>query len=362
MNYRIILCVSVVFIHYSAYEWNFTIPSSEAYALLKFVFVDILARMAVPMFFLLSGYYFFKTETKLSSFTKHDYYSKLKKRIWTLLIPYLLWNIIAAIPVYEIAIYFFRNIPFEIPYTNAYDIFWVSPSYIGVHHEGAFSGIGNLSYPQNMPLWFIRDLMVVIVLTPILHILLLKTPKSFFTFLLSCAVFNVWPNITGFSYDAILYFSIGACISIHNKSLLEIAQKFKKYNYIISGILFSVLSYTTINKCNIHIISYISYLSLGMSLYNIICLLMTNNIIKPHFSISSSVFFIYCIHNTNILTTIIKIPIDKIIWSSITTNSLVLSIIAFFIYPIIIFFICILVHRIMMMIIPRITKVLNGNR
>lgn len=333
INYRIILCLSVVFIHYSAYEWNLNAPSSEAYGLLKIIFADVLARIAVPMFFVLSGYYFFKSKTTLSSFTKHDYYSKLKKRIRTLLIPYLLWNIIAAIPVYEIAIYFFRNIPFEIPYTNVYDIFWVSPSYVGVHHKGTFSGIGTLSYPQNLPLWFIRDLMVVIVITPLLYIPLSKIPKIFFTFLISCAVFNVWPNITGFSYDSILYFSIGACISIHNKSLLHIAQKFKRYNYLMSGILFIVLSYITINKCNIYIISYISYLSLGMSVFNIICLLMTKNIIKPQFSISSSVFFIYCLHNTNILTTIIKIPIDKILWSSITTNSLVLSIIAFFIYP-----------------------------
>lgn len=47
------------------------------------------ARVAVPLFFIFSGYYFFR---KPDTFNRTVYSSKIRKRALTLLVPYLFWN------------------------------------------------------------------------------------------------------------------------------------------------------------------------------------------------------------------------------------------------------------------------------
>lgn len=54
-----------------------------------------MANVSVPVFFLISGYYFFKGE----ELGKDVYLSKLKKRIRTLLLPYLLWNLLPMLNI-----------------------------------------------------------------------------------------------------------------------------------------------------------------------------------------------------------------------------------------------------------------------
>ena len=51
---------------------------------------DIIPAIAVPSFFLISGFLFYLNK-------KDSYTVKLKKRIYTLLIPYLAWNTISII-------------------------------------------------------------------------------------------------------------------------------------------------------------------------------------------------------------------------------------------------------------------------
>ena len=54
----------------------------------SYFFSDSITRFAVPMFFVLSGISFFK------DYNNKKYLSKIKSRLFTLVIPYLLWNTI----------------------------------------------------------------------------------------------------------------------------------------------------------------------------------------------------------------------------------------------------------------------------
>ena len=47
-------------------------------------------NVAVPVFFLISGYYFFYGH----EYCKEEYFRKLIKRSRTLLLPYLIWNLL----------------------------------------------------------------------------------------------------------------------------------------------------------------------------------------------------------------------------------------------------------------------------
>ena len=51
-----------------------------------YFFSESITRFAVPMFFMMSGITFFK------NYDNKKYLTKIKARIFTLVIPYLLWN------------------------------------------------------------------------------------------------------------------------------------------------------------------------------------------------------------------------------------------------------------------------------
>ena len=91
---RFPLIVGVVLIHCYYKELpigGVKVPVMDEYPIYKLIadlFSQVLARTAVPLFFLISGYLFFYK----SSLSWPMYGSKLRKRAQTLLFPYLFWN------------------------------------------------------------------------------------------------------------------------------------------------------------------------------------------------------------------------------------------------------------------------------
>ena len=111
-----------------------------------------LPRIAVPMFFFISGYYaFYKKDWSQRSIWTVE----LKKRVKTLLIPYLLWNsiylvILLAKTQVGLRLGFGASDPFYITsFTQLLSYYWWDV----------------IVYP----LWYIRDLMVLCALGPILY-------------------------------------------------------------------------------------------------------------------------------------------------------------------------------------------------
>ena len=86
------LIVGVVYIH--AYGMEIGFAGSELGPAHLDRFTDVVrtlvsqgvARLAVPMFFLISGYFFF------NGFTGWSYFNKLRVRFRTLLVPYVFWT------------------------------------------------------------------------------------------------------------------------------------------------------------------------------------------------------------------------------------------------------------------------------
>ena len=89
---RFPLCVAVVLIHI-----NINTKDCESPLLFNntyYLFSQILPRVAVPLFFVFSGFLFF---SKLDQFSLYDYREKLLKRINTLFIPYMFWNAVLIV-------------------------------------------------------------------------------------------------------------------------------------------------------------------------------------------------------------------------------------------------------------------------
>ena len=84
---RFPLIIGIVLIH--IYINTQQVEIHPYYSATRHILSDIIARIAVPIFFLFSGFLFFY---QTGNFNKDIYTTKLKKRFKTLLVPYLFWN------------------------------------------------------------------------------------------------------------------------------------------------------------------------------------------------------------------------------------------------------------------------------
>lgn len=104
---------------------------------------EMVGRITVPLFFIISGYLFFqKFDGSIDA-----YKCKLKKRVSSLVIPYLLWNLLAFLFYWGIGVA--EGDDFLLS-------FWVVD-----YHSG--------HSPADGPLWFLRTLILLLPLTPVVY-------------------------------------------------------------------------------------------------------------------------------------------------------------------------------------------------
>lgn len=157
---RFPLIVGVVMIH-SGLENCINTADYPIFSTIQFLISRVIARVAVPLFFFISGFLFFY---KVDTFTLHTYFSKLKKRFRSLLIPYIFWNLIILLGLWSLQTLFpslfnREQLIREYGICDWLRCFWNGP-------------VENV--PINTALWFVRDLMVMCCLSPIIWILVKK--------------------------------------------------------------------------------------------------------------------------------------------------------------------------------------------
>lgn len=129
-----------------------------------------LADMIVPVFFWISGYLFYNWENPFS-FT--IYKNKLRSRFNTLLIPYFIWNLLAilAICIKELPIFQsmvnYSGTQLNISIHSILSCFWAYDGSLDAPDVNIHL-ISQTPYPVNTALWYCRDLMLVILITPFL--------------------------------------------------------------------------------------------------------------------------------------------------------------------------------------------------
>lgn len=198
------------------------------------VFNCLLFQIAVPSFFFLSGYLFFKNIESLDVivFTK-----KIKRRIRTLLIPYLLWNIV----------FFFLRIIYNLVAKDisVIDTFEMSGWYRFLLDSGVTLERENILHcmmpygrdPIDGPLWFVRDLLILSLLTPLLYIL--NKYGRIYCLLLGaiCMIFNIWPPFFFLSSIGFFFFWLGSYFQQNNINLFSGNCKYRRlFVYILVSI------------------------------------------------------------------------------------------------------------------------------
>lgn len=270
--FKFILILGIVSIHSNVFinvkgEFN-----QAGYYVVEF-FSSKLTIICVPSFFILSGYLFFKN---LSCFTFNVYWHKLKSRLFSLAMPYFLWNFLGAI-------------------LTLIKVFYLGfPSY-GLISNGSISwikiveGFWNFhdGYPFAFAFWFIRNLIIFVAISPLAFLIGGKHKYLILPFLLLLCTFNI--TLWGFEY-----FIIG-CWFASFKTKLKINIYTASFfisiwiGTAIITIFFNLNDFSTAFK---NLMGICAYLGLSFFIEKNLSILRNHFI---HFFINST-FYIYAIH------------------------------------------------------------------
>lgn len=267
------------------------------------LFIDgFLRGQSVPIYFFISGFVFFLGV----GFTKEKYLQKLKNRVKTLLIPYLIWNIIAILrgllPQLACFSSLFPNahqLQLNVSLSAILATFWDSSKGIFAAHFSANNIISNGIYPVDVPLWFVRDLMIVVICTPLLHWILNRS-RQYFVLILGVLWFTLsyW-NLGHINQltTAFFFFSWGAYMSINQKNMMQEFWRFAKpstllYPLLSLAFVFSVHYFPNLSNTIKNLNIFIGLLFA----YNVSSWLLTHHICKVSPFLASSSFFIYVSH------------------------------------------------------------------
>ncbi len=247
-------------------------PTQWGAVICKIFAGTIAFNFGVPGFFLVSGYLFFRGVSKLS---KTTYADKLRRRIRTLLIPYIIWNIFCC-GLFLFKVYFLNGPALGI--VNAAGSIDL-PAFL----EG-FIAIPCAKYmPYAFAFWFIRNLMVVVVLSP----LALVIGRRLWAVALMLVVIVAFGNeLYGFDF-----FTLGAAAAIHN--LNPSSLKLKQRYVICAAVVAFALEYGMQ-----FVVAHQPYVFLHYTVFALLFIVAINIALRVncHSLLVDSTFFIYAFH------------------------------------------------------------------
>jgi len=309
---------------------------------IQFFLSEGIARVAVPIFFIISGYLFFLNFKG----TKSEFILKYKKRAKSLLVPFLFWSILGLI---------------------VHLILHLSPIFENYRLDADYSFIGVLDLifinPVPAQLWFLRDLIALIAFSPLIYRLI-----KHLRLIPIILVFIIWIVFLRFSnkfysIESILFFFLGAYLALHKSEYLT-RRLTKKYNLIFLLLwVLIVFVKTTLLFQNIksavpyyllHRISILVGIPAIWTLYDVV---MNNkeSVNKTLLTLSSFSFFIYLFH----------MPLLKYLQKGlfyIVGKNEIVSIVSYFVLPIIMITVSILLGGLLKKYTPKFYGLITGGR
>ena len=288
---RFPLIVLVLFSH-----CNYTTMGGE-WASLPYAgkFIDVfsqrIAPIANPFFFFISGYLFFKT----GHFSADIYVKKLIRRMQSLLVPYLLWNFLYLLLAIIIGL-FTNKVPIlQIPmdkmtFLNGLKAFW---------NISLIPGGSTIAGPIAVQFWFIRDLLVAMLFSPVIYLaikgfILLSGRRPLMRYLLFTAIvftFGYWPDVVGFNPECWLFFAYGAYYGIRRKEFIVAMLPYALPAFILLLVIIGIEHWA---PCEfIYRMEYVVGLVFGMSFTTMMVRAGTWYV---NMTLSNGAFFIFAYH------------------------------------------------------------------
>lgn len=214
---RFLLIVGLVFLHFGSFPGSAVSPfrgmTPEDHSFAGFVnsFFLFFFMSAVPLLSAISGYLFFRE----TDFSLAFYCRRWRARSRSILLPMLSWNLLVLT--------FFVAIAAFDPSSSLLSI--VEYDVLDLSKKDLVNAlIGVTEHPIIFQFWFLRDLLLTILLAPLLGWLVIRAP-----WLGVVALFAVW--ITGsdlgifFRTDVLFFFYVGALIQVRRWTLPKLPAR-----------------------------------------------------------------------------------------------------------------------------------------
>ncbi|MBO5574171.1 MAG: acyltransferase [Clostridium sp.] len=289
-----------------------------------------LVRLDIPFFMTISGYLFFRD----MSWEKLP--GKWKRRVRSLLVPYLLWNLIW---------YMAEVCASWVPGLNGLlGKYYLRPDLGGIFRAAVF-------FESNPVFWFMFQLILLVILAPVLWFFL----KRKWTAVLFAAFLGIlwwfWPPVPVLNTDGLIYYYAGAFWAVHGRSLAEKGWSRRRALAGAGIVLLGAAIYQIHLRTLLPqpLVLYLMILPWG------IWLLMDERRIPEPKRYMKETFFIYATHFyvVRLIGKLAAIPFQ---------GSAAAGALLYILMPVPAVFICHMLARILGKISPRALAVLNGGR
>ena len=364
---RFPLTVAVVFIHFNIVD-GFAVGGVEQgangpgwYCFIINFLSNVAARIAVPTFYIISGFLFFYK----ADFSREMYVRKLKSRAMTLLVPFILWNILAVLWQMKGCLSGLSSLgsPFELKFT----VERVINTFIDKSNNGSIivtpSGTAPTEiYPYNTPLWYLRDLIVMVIISPLIYWCVKKLKLWFVAaagvmWYLTSATFTHECYLYLFSI-ALFHFSIGAYFSVNRKNLILEMRRYFKYMPLVYWPL-AVVDALIVDTHG----AYYSYYHYAVILLGVLsAFVVASWLVEKGKSINktltSSSFFVFALHY--LLLRQLGVVVFKV--SHLPGDNYFAMLIFYFVVPALTILACVGTYMLLKRYLPRVCSLLSGGR
>lgn len=344
---RFPLMVMVVFWH--AYptpvRTSFAVLSKGIEGHLR-VITDLLAllvRVSVPLFFAMSGFLFFRNYEN----TFLVYKQKITRRIRTLFVPHVVWNgfvliLFAVGRNWELTAKFFahRSVP--------RGIFGLIDAILGITRQ-----------PIAYQFWFLRDLMLLVVFSPLIYFFLKRTKW------MGVAVLFVGLMLLGVDkslrprLDALAAYSLGGYLALEQVDITKLDSKWKWCLLIYMGLVGVnlTISYQSSDSL-IYRIVFFAQVAIGMLLWVLVAGQWQNSAFVTEWlkRLGRGAFFLYAAHEPLLSF------VEKVGYLLLPTNSDWVKLILYFLFPTVVIVICYLGYGLLKNCCPGLLMVVTGGR
>ena len=362
---RFPLAILVVFIHVYHHDidvYKLHTMGFSGIAVYEYVcrfFSVVLGSCAVPIFFMISGYLLF---LNVYSYSKDIYIEKLRKRWHTLAVPYFLWIVLYALEAImsqEVGSFLIHGKPW-INFAGFFrengcmHMFWDSRvwderiTWLGVetHKSGPFL----------LPFWYMRDLIVMVLLSPIVYWFVKRLKIVWICFLGIIYVLDIKVSwISDTFVVASLFFCVGSYFGINKIDFTKPLWKLRQVIFPLTLVLVCLQTYGIDDRGFLSPWLVIFQSFTLMILASVLC--RFSRLLDFNKKMASASFFVYSIHLfvLGYVTIIVNrlIPVCDI-WY--------VNIVNYFMIVMVIIAVCLIVYWMMLKCVPGILGILVGDR
>jgi len=299
-----------------------------------------LALAAIPIFFMMSGFFLFK------KFESCSYLTILRKRFYSLFIPYIFWSFLVLCLFYLLE---------SSDYTQD---FFTRTLIRDLSHYELFHAL--VLEPKNYPLWFLRDLIILVIVSPFIYYSIRKIKEwYFFIVIILWLFFHRDSNIALSLYkpDVLLFFSIGGYIALYRQKLLKVEISNVLFTFLLVSYIVLLLFDTLFSLMygdNFFLETFLHKMIVVMGVL-VIWFLLDRVRFPMIYFISNFTFLIYVIHEP-------LLTIYKKAFIYIFGQSSVVGLVTYLVVPLLIILTLIIIGYFMRKYMYSTSKIVLGNR